>query len=348
MMEYPNIRVTSVLIDGIRDNKQEYKIVFKNKKVRCIPKLKVPIRVKKWDSIIETDLLEAYLNCIPYSYAYGDFRFIPSREFGYQKFIQEFSKFYKLRWNENDFVRVYCFINQSGWRKIANKYFSSLLNEWVFGDSVASIDHKNETEYGSIVRKCKLTGKYEIRRDSNGSVILMSSDRIILLSKKRKEEKMATEIDIIPTEKNSFEDEYKNILLESFRVMLPKHMSYGKSDLGNKEGLIKVLHKIEMNSARVKKFLEGEIEDKTDCKITGMVKRPGDKYSKEEIGCEVQITPKNGNTKTVDLIRMFFEGMDDAYIDLINYAAISLMIRRGHWEKEISQELKDKINKGVF
>ena len=82
------------------------------------------------------------------------------------------------------------------------------------------------------------------------------------------DEELRTRIDFRTDEKNNpnllltikdFEEHYEDILQEAKGIMIGKHLSYGKSDLGEAEGLMKVLHKIEMNVSRIQKFLNGEL-----------------------------------------------------------------------------------------
>jgi len=139
-----------------------------------------------------------------------------------------------------------------------------------------------------------------------------------------------------------YDDIFKDILKEAFRVMIPKHISYGKrsyGDLDQKAAVGKVMEKIKMKISRIEKFLEGELYDESEV----------DFYSNNvQINSEIEMIEKSSGKviKTVDLARLYFEGVEDAFIDMINYATMSIIILRKKWGLPLSPKILKEFKKG--
>ena len=139
----------------------------------------------------------------------------------------------------------------------------------------------------------------------------------------------------------SFDKEVKKILDSAFNIMIEKHIGYGENDLDNKKGQETVAHKIKMNLSRIEKFLSGDLAEIKPDEIT--IQDSDGSPEPERIGPEIEFVYEGKVIKKVNLNRLFFEGVDDACIDIINYAVILLMIRRGHWSAKISEEYLKKF-----
>jgi len=136
-----------------------------------------------------------------------------------------------------------------------------------------------------------------------------------------------------------FEDEFMAVVIEAIKVMVPKHLSYGKgsyADLDTKEALNKIWTKLEMKMSRIKKLINDDAADQERVTFRGY--RFGDTAKKIKLEDTITVTDSQGNVKEINLRRLLFEGLEDAYIDMLNYCVFSILINRNKWLVKLSPE----------
>lgn len=114
----------------------------------------------------------------------------------------------------------------------------------------------------------------------------------------------------MPAKQETFEDAFREIYDEAFKLLCDKQARYGNSNI-EQLGLHGVVSRIAHDKvARAKKFLNGKI-----------------------VGGQVILDQMDDDTE---------ESLEDTLLDIANYALIAIALRRQKWGRPLKAELEKR------